>query len=311
MGGLGRSINVSYAEYTRVPASNVVSIASELSWEELAAIPESYATAWTCLHRNLVLADGQVLVIRGATYALGQAALKIAVHAGARVIATTRNRERMSKLEVLGAQGVELEGPDLVRMHSQAVPKRLRCRVGSRRQQHHPGFFGRSSPRRKRLSRWLPGWTCSHLVLQPSASDAKRSAVQLLRQLYVRLARISSIGCPTAGYRRPRGLRTLQGKTGTRVSLRRNPGSSSRNGVESGRWEIGSEALNTVPSRLCKRTILTGPQAFFLIEMLGRSLLCPRTLTPRRKTTRAIRESRAKKLTRYYGLRLRLHTPDA
>lgn len=30
MGGLGRSINGSYAEYTRVPASNVVSIESEL-----------------------------------------------------------------------------------------------------------------------------------------------------------------------------------------------------------------------------------------------------------------------------------------
>ena len=113
MGGMGRSINGSYAEYTRVPASNVVSIESKLPWEELAAIPESYATAWTCLHRNLGLAADQTLVIRGATSALGQAALNIAVHAGAHVIATTRNRERISKLEALGAQRVELEGSDL------------------------------------------------------------------------------------------------------------------------------------------------------------------------------------------------------
>jgi NADPH:quinone reductase len=70
MGGMGRSINGSYAEYTRVPATNVVRIESELSWEDLAVIPESYATAWTCLHRNLELAEGQTLVIRRATSAL-------------------------------------------------------------------------------------------------------------------------------------------------------------------------------------------------------------------------------------------------
>lgn len=113
MGGLGRSINGSYAEYTRVPVSNVVPIEPELPWEELAAIPESYATAWTCLHRNLALAASQTLTIRAATSALGQAALNIAAHDGAQVIATTRSRERISKLEALGAQRVELEGPDL------------------------------------------------------------------------------------------------------------------------------------------------------------------------------------------------------
>ena len=48
MGGMGRTINGSYAEFTRVPATNVVPIDSELPWEELAAIPESYSTAWAC-----------------------------------------------------------------------------------------------------------------------------------------------------------------------------------------------------------------------------------------------------------------------
>jgi NADPH:quinone reductase-like Zn-dependent oxidoreductase len=123
MGGLGRTINGTYAQYTRVPASNVVSIESALSWEELAAIPESYATAWTCLHRNLAQAGDQTLVIRGATSALGQAALNIAAHAGARVIATTRSRERISKLEALGAERVELERPDLSRRIRKLYPE--------------------------------------------------------------------------------------------------------------------------------------------------------------------------------------------
>src|SRR5438876_9250978 len=81
MGGLGRTINGSYAEYTRAPATGVALIESDLPWEELAAIPESYATAWTCLFRNLELTKGQTLVIRGAMSAFGQAALNMAVEA--------------------------------------------------------------------------------------------------------------------------------------------------------------------------------------------------------------------------------------
>jgi NADPH:quinone reductase-like Zn-dependent oxidoreductase len=113
MGGLGRTINGSYAEYTRVRASNVALIESDLPWAELAAIPETYATAWTCLFRNLEIAKGQTLVIRGAASSFGQAALNMAVDAGVRVIGTTRGRERVAMLEQLGAERVESEGPDL------------------------------------------------------------------------------------------------------------------------------------------------------------------------------------------------------
>ena len=49
VGGMGRSLNGSYAELTSVPRTNVVAIDTDLAWEELAAIPESYATAWTSL----------------------------------------------------------------------------------------------------------------------------------------------------------------------------------------------------------------------------------------------------------------------
>jgi hypothetical protein len=99
MGGLGRTINGSYAEYTRVRAANVALIDSELPWSQLAALPETFATAWTCLFRNLKLSAGQTVVIRGATSSFGQAAVKMAVAAGARVIATTRTRKRFAMLE--------------------------------------------------------------------------------------------------------------------------------------------------------------------------------------------------------------------
>src|SRR5262245_62972079 len=110
MGGLGRTINGSYAEYTRAPVTSVATIESDLSWAELAAIPETYATAWTCLFRNLEIAKGQTLVIRGASSSFGQAAVNMAVNAGARVIATTRTGEHSPKLDALGAARVEREG---------------------------------------------------------------------------------------------------------------------------------------------------------------------------------------------------------
>jgi NADPH:quinone reductase len=113
MGGLGRTINGSYAEYTRARVENVALIEADLPWAELAAIPETYATAWTCLFRNLEIKRGQLLVIRGATSSFGQAALKLAVNAGVRVIATTRNRERFAMLEKLGAERCEVERRDL------------------------------------------------------------------------------------------------------------------------------------------------------------------------------------------------------
>jgi len=113
MGGMGRSIGGSYAELTRVPLANVLAVETDLPWEDLAALPESYATAWICLFGNLDLRAGQTLVVRGATSALGQAAVNIASDLGARVIATTRNPARAAPLENIGAREVQVETPEL------------------------------------------------------------------------------------------------------------------------------------------------------------------------------------------------------
>lgn len=106
MGGMGRSINGSYASRVVVPASNVIAVDTHLPWERLGALPESYATAWTCLHRNLALRPGQRLVVRGGTSSLGQAAIDLAVQLGAEVIASTRHAGNAPLLRALGAHHV-------------------------------------------------------------------------------------------------------------------------------------------------------------------------------------------------------------
>jgi NADPH:quinone reductase-like Zn-dependent oxidoreductase len=113
MGGLGRVRNGSYAEYTAAPASNVTVIDTSLDWTDLAAIPESYATAWLALHRNLELRPGQSLLVRGGTSALGQAAINLAADLGARVSATTRREERAGLLRSIGAERVVIDGGEI------------------------------------------------------------------------------------------------------------------------------------------------------------------------------------------------------
>ncbi|HSS38475.1 MAG TPA: zinc-binding dehydrogenase, partial [Polyangia bacterium] len=56
---------------------------------------------------------GQTLVVRGATSALGQAAVNLAVDLDAHVIATTRAAPRFASLTALGARRAMLEGPAL------------------------------------------------------------------------------------------------------------------------------------------------------------------------------------------------------
>ncbi|MCR5772567.1 MAG: alcohol dehydrogenase catalytic domain-containing protein, partial [Butyrivibrio sp.] len=55
MGGMGRSFDGSYAEYALLPAHHVFKIESNLKWSELAAIPETYFTAWGSLFECLQL----------------------------------------------------------------------------------------------------------------------------------------------------------------------------------------------------------------------------------------------------------------
>jgi NADPH:quinone reductase-like Zn-dependent oxidoreductase len=109
MGGLGRVRNGSYAELTAAPATNVAPIETKLEWTELAAIPESYATAWIALTDNLGIDAGHSLLVRGATSALGQAAINIASDLGAHVIASTRRPERAELLRSLGATDVVID----------------------------------------------------------------------------------------------------------------------------------------------------------------------------------------------------------
>ncbi len=95
MGGMGRSFNGSYAEYALLPRRIVFPVESDLPWEVLGAVPETYFTAWGSLFECLRLSAEDTLLIRGATCALGYAAMQIAKAIGCKVIAATHREEKL------------------------------------------------------------------------------------------------------------------------------------------------------------------------------------------------------------------------
>ena len=95
MGGMGRSFNGSYAEYVLLPCRIVFAMNSDLPWEALGAVPETYFTAWGSLFECLHLTAKDTLLIRGATCALGYASLQIAKALGCKVIATTHRQDKL------------------------------------------------------------------------------------------------------------------------------------------------------------------------------------------------------------------------
>ncbi|NLC97415.1 MAG: zinc-binding dehydrogenase [Erysipelotrichaceae bacterium] len=102
MGGMGRSYDGSYAEYTLLPKNQVFSIKSDLSWEKLAAVSETYYTAWGSLFECLKLNSKDTLLIRGATSGLGYASIQLAKALGCKVIATTHKEEKLFLLSEAG-----------------------------------------------------------------------------------------------------------------------------------------------------------------------------------------------------------------
>jgi NADPH:quinone reductase-like Zn-dependent oxidoreductase len=103
MGGMGRSFDGSYAEYALLPEQNVFAVETDLDWNEMAAIPETWFTAWASLFDCLQLTSQDTLLIRGGTSALGIAAIQIAKSIGSTVFATTRKSERLEYLLACGA----------------------------------------------------------------------------------------------------------------------------------------------------------------------------------------------------------------
>ncbi len=98
--------NGGYAELVSASEVNVIPIPDDFSFDEAAAVPLVFLTAWHMLLDRAGLRAGEEVLVLGAGSGVGSAAIQIAKLLQARVIATAGSDEKLAKARALGADEV-------------------------------------------------------------------------------------------------------------------------------------------------------------------------------------------------------------
>lgn len=103
---VGEHMDGTHAELVAVPESNVYPIPDELSFEEAAAFPLVFETAYRMLVTRAGLRMGEWVLVWGAGSGIGTAAIVLARALGARVVATSSSDAKVELARGLGAEAV-------------------------------------------------------------------------------------------------------------------------------------------------------------------------------------------------------------
>ncbi|WP_044641059.1 NAD(P)H-quinone oxidoreductase [Risungbinella massiliensis] len=93
-----------YAEYAVAPTNMLISIPDEMNYEEAAAIPEVFLTAYQSLFWIGRLQEGEGVCIHAGASGVGTAAIQLAKAKGAKVIVTVGSKEKQQFCKELGAE---------------------------------------------------------------------------------------------------------------------------------------------------------------------------------------------------------------
>lgn len=104
-GGLGDEPG-SYAEYTTLHEDFCAAKPLKLSMQEAAALPLVFITAWESLVERANLRTGQTILIHAAAGGVGQVAVQLARHLGARIAVTVSDDNKADIARQLGAEKV-------------------------------------------------------------------------------------------------------------------------------------------------------------------------------------------------------------
>ena len=96
----------SFSRYVVTPREAVVALPANLSYEQGAAIPVTFLTAYYGLHHLARIKKGDRVLVHAAAGGVGQAAVQIALRAGAEVYATAGSSEKRDFVRQLGVRDV-------------------------------------------------------------------------------------------------------------------------------------------------------------------------------------------------------------
>jgi NADPH:quinone reductase len=92
----------SHAARRAVPAAMTWPIPAGLDAAHAACVPVAFGTAYECLFTAAKLDEGQTVLVHAGAGGVGMAAIQLAKHAGATVIATASSEEKLKRLKSLG-----------------------------------------------------------------------------------------------------------------------------------------------------------------------------------------------------------------
>ncbi len=111
-----------HAEYVVVHEREGIRVPHDISWEEAAAIPEAFLTAYDALFRQLDLKMGERLLIHAVGSGVGTAAVQLARAAGATTIGTSRTAAKLRRAAELGLEvGIDTSKEDFAEAVNQAT----------------------------------------------------------------------------------------------------------------------------------------------------------------------------------------------
>lgn len=102
-GLMGEVFDGGLAEYVRVPAHMLIALDPLVSYEQAAALPVAYGTAFRMIRERGRLQPGELVLVLGASGGVGTCCVQLAKQAGATVIACASSDEKLECLERLGA----------------------------------------------------------------------------------------------------------------------------------------------------------------------------------------------------------------
>lgn len=103
---LGEHVDGTHREFLCLGTGNVIRLSDKISFDEGAAFPLVFLTAWHMLVQKGGVKKGDTVLVVGAASGVGSAAVQIAKLFGARVIATAGSADKLAHAKELGAEAV-------------------------------------------------------------------------------------------------------------------------------------------------------------------------------------------------------------
>ncbi len=111
-----------FAEYAVMDLAQVLKKPEKLSWEQAAAVPISFITAWEMVCSYGRLKAGETMLVMGASSGAGVASIQIAKMLGAKTIGTSGSQAKLDKLKAIGLDfGIATRKPDFYEAVMQAT----------------------------------------------------------------------------------------------------------------------------------------------------------------------------------------------